>query len=95
MTTSYRLSSASQTLHTSDIIQLRGPKNEVKCIEYMQKIVADLVRRSPVCCSLLCAWITLGQSRALLAWVELKHLKRRELSTLFWLNGGRGVVPVI
>lgn len=28
----------------SDIVQLRGPKNEVeKCTKYMQKMVADLV----------------------------------------------------
>lgn len=30
--------------HKSDIVQLRGPKNEVeKCTKYMQKMVADLV----------------------------------------------------
>ncbi|XP_055649050.1 vigilin-like, partial [Falco peregrinus] len=39
----------------SDIVQLRGPKNEVeKCTEYMQKMVADLVENSfsisvPIC----------------------------------------------
>ncbi|XP_055556231.1 uncharacterized protein LOC129734887 [Falco cherrug] len=40
--------------HKSDIVQLRGPKNEVKCTEYMQKMVADLVENSfsisvPIC----------------------------------------------
>lgn len=46
--------------HKSDIVQLRGPKNEVeKCTKYMQKMVADLVRGTSVCCSLLHAWITL------------------------------------
>lgn len=30
--------------HKSDIVQFRGPKNEVeKCTKYMQKMVADLV----------------------------------------------------
>ncbi|XP_074859938.1 vigilin isoform X1 [Carettochelys insculpta] len=33
--------------HKSDIVQLRGPKNEVeKCTKYMQKMVADLVENS-------------------------------------------------
>ncbi|XP_053160325.1 vigilin isoform X1 [Hemicordylus capensis] len=33
--------------HKSDIVQLRGPKNEVeKCTKYMQKVVADLVENS-------------------------------------------------
>lgn len=33
--------------HKSDIVQLRGPKNEVeKCTKYMQKMVADLVRET-------------------------------------------------
>lgn len=46
--------------HKSDIVQLRGPKNEVeKCTKYMQKMVADLVRETCVCCSLLRAWPTL------------------------------------
>ncbi|NWQ82481.1 VIGLN protein, partial [Columbina picui] len=40
--------------HKSDIVQLRGPKNEVeKCTKYMQKMVADLVRETCVYCSLL------------------------------------------
>jgi len=46
--------------HKSDIVQLRGPKNEVeKCTKYMQKMVADLVRGPSVCCCFLRAWITL------------------------------------
>lgn len=54
--------------HKSDIVQLRGPKNEVeKCTKYMQKMVADLVRGSSACCSLLHAWITLP--RAELYWL--------------------------
>uniref|UniRef100_A0A6I8P600 Vigilin n=1 Tax=Ornithorhynchus anatinus TaxID=9258 RepID=A0A6I8P600_ORNAN len=33
--------------HKSDVVQLRGPKNEVeKCTKYMQKMVADLVENS-------------------------------------------------
>lgn len=46
--------------HKSDIVQLRGPKNEVeKCTKYMQKMVADLVRETSMCYSLFHAWITL------------------------------------
>lgn len=34
----------------SDIVQLRGPKNEVeKCAKFLQKIIADLVRPSVSC----------------------------------------------
>lgn len=42
----------------SDIVQLRGPKNEVeKCAKFLQKIIADLVRdASPASdCHLLCS----------------------------------------
>lgn len=71
--------------HKSDIVQLRGPKNEVeKCTKYMQKMVADLVRETSVCCSLLRAWPVLD------AQLGLKHLKMRELQTLFWLEAGAG-----
>lgn len=33
----------------SDIVQLRGPRNEVeKCAKFMQKIVAEMVFPSPI-----------------------------------------------
>lgn len=82
--------------HKSDIVQLRGPKNEVeKCTKYMQKMVADLVRGTSVCCSLLRAWITeIKQSCTGLARAETSQ-HEGAVDASGWMVVGWGVILVI